>query len=331
MMIVDVILPTFNREALLARTLESLLAAEVPPGLEVRVLVVDNGSTDGTTNVVRGFGPRFQGRLRYLHEPQSGKPYALNAGIAATSGDLVALIDDDEEVSGDWFALIEKHFREDPRLDFIGGKCLPLWGAPRPAWLGDGYLGVIGWVDPGPHSMVMDASYPGILMGGNAVIRRDALTRAGKYSTALSRTGTRLLGCEDEDMYHRLLARGAYGRYVPDLVIFHHVPPARLTRGYFRTWCFWRGVSLGVMDRSRPAPVTYLAGIPRHMIGRAARSALRMLASPLRRNQETAAERFERELACVDLAGFAWGKHVYERDHVAPASAEPRLERKVNA
>ncbi len=126
-MIVDVILPTFNREALLARTLESLLAAEVPRGLEVRVLVVDNASTDGTTNVVRGFGPRFQGRLRYLHEPQSGKPYALNAGIAATSGDLVALIDDDEEVSGDWFAAIETHFREDPQLDFIGGKCLPLW------------------------------------------------------------------------------------------------------------------------------------------------------------------------------------------------------------
>ncbi len=83
--------------------------------------------------------------------------------------------------------------------------------------------------------MVMDASYPGILMGGNAVIRRDALTRAGKYSTALSRTGTRLLGCEDEDMYHRLLARGAHGRYVPDLVIFHHVPATRLTKRYFRT------------------------------------------------------------------------------------------------
>ena len=269
--------------------------------------------------------------MRYLHEPQSGKPYALNAGIAATSGDLVALIDDDEEVAGDWFLSIERHFSDEPRLDFIGGKCLPLWAAPRPAWLGDGYLGVIGWVDPGPDSMVMDSNYPGILMGGNAVIRRDALMRAGKYSTALSRTGTRLLGCEDEDMYHRLLARGARGRYVPDLVIFHHVPAARLTKRYFRTWCFWRGVSLGVMDRTRPAPVTYLAGIPRHMIGRAARGALQMLGSPLRRSKETAAARFERELACVDLAGFAWGRYAHERDARVPAAAEPRLEGKVNA
>jgi len=330
-MIVDVILPTFNRAALLARTLESLVAADVPQGLEVRVLVVDNASTDATTTVVRSFGPRFRGRLRYLHEPQSGKPFALNAGIAATSGDLVALIDDDEEVASDWFVSIEKHFSEEPGLDFIGGKCLPRWEAPRPAWLGDGYLGVIGWVDPGPLPAIMDASYPGILMGGNAVIRRDALARAGEYSTALSRTGTRLLGCEDEDMYHRLLARGARGRYVPDLVIFHHVPAARLTKGYFRRWCFWRGVSLGVMDRTRPAPVTYLAGIPRHMIGRAARSALRILSSPLRRSRDTAAERFEHELACVDLAGFAWGKYAHERDARVPAAPEPRLERKVNA
>ena len=147
--------------------------------------------------------------MRYLHEPQSGKPYALNAGIAATSGDLVALIDDDEEVAGDWFVSIEKHFREIRELDFIGGKCLPRWAAPRPAWLGDGYLGVIGWVDPGPHSMVMDASYPGILMGGNAVIRRDALTRAGNYSTA---------ALAHRDQAARVRGRG----YVP--------PPARARR-----------------------------------------------------------------------------------------------------
>ena len=54
-------------------------------------------------------------------------------------------------------------------------------------------------------------------------------------------------------MYHRLLAPARAGRYVPDLVIYHHVPAARLSKRYFRRWCFWRGVSLGVMDRDRPA------------------------------------------------------------------------------
>ena len=326
-MVLDVILPTFNREALLERTLDSLAAAPAPEGLDVRILVVDNASTDGTRELVKSQANRFGGRLHYLFEATPGKPFALNAGIAATDGDLIGLIDDDEEVASDWFACIGRYFTsESDRLDFIGGKCLPLWSAPRPAWLGCGYLGVIGWVDPGPQPMAMDDSYPGILMGGNAVIRRTALERAGPYSTALNRTGTRLLGCEDEDMYHRLLALGARGRYEPDLVIYHHVPAARLSKRYFRRWCFWRGVSLGVMDRDRPAPVTYLAGIPRYRIGRAGRGAAHLLSHAVGRGRGSdAADRFESELACWDAAGFFWGKH-FHRAHTTHASPSADLE-----
>ncbi|HET7217917.1 MAG TPA: glycosyltransferase [Vicinamibacterales bacterium] len=315
-MILDVILPTFNREALLARTLDSLCAAPVPAGMSVRILVVDNASTDGTRALIRRQSERFGGRLQYLFVPTPGKPHALNAGIAATDGDLIGLIDDDEEIDAGWFACIRREMMN-PAIDFIGGKCLPRWESPRPSWLGTGYLGVVGWVDPGDTAKAMDESYPGILMGGNAVVRRRLLERAGPYSTALNRTGARLLGCEDEDMYHRLLAIGARGRYVPELVIHHHVPAARLTKAYFRRWCFWRGVSLGVMDRSRPAPVAYLAGIPRYRVGRALRGVCGLLASltPWRRSDDAA--RFEHELACWDLAGFFWGKHVHR---VEPAA-----------
>ena len=309
----DVILPTFNREALLQRTLESLLAARRPASLEVRIAVIDNGSTDGTRALVRKAEDRFNGRLRYLFEATSGKPYALNAGIAATNGDLIGLIDDDEEVDEAWFECIAREFAagQPGSVDFIGGRVLPRWEATRPPWLGDGYLGVIGWVDPGPETRPMDASYPGILMGGNAVIRRRVLDAAGPYSTALNRTGTRLLGCEDEDMYHRLLALGARGRYVPDLVIYHYVPEARLSKSYFRRWCFWRGVSLGVMDRDRPAAVPYLAGVPRYQVGRAARGLLRLCTPPFNRSDAARQRRFEDELACWDLAGFTWGKHFH--------------------
>ena len=318
-MTLDVIVPTFNREALLRSMLDSLHRARRSDDLDVRIVIVDNGSTDGTRALVRDEAPRFGGRLRYVFEPTSGKPYALNAGIAATNGDLVGLIDDDEEIDEGWFECIARSFA-DPRIDFIGGKCLPRWGAPQPAWLGDRYLGVIGWVDPGPESRPMDASYQGILMGGNAVIRRARLEAAGCYSTALNRTGSQLLGCEDEDMYHRLLGQGARGRYVPELVIYHHVPASRLTKRYFRRWCFWRGVSLGVMDRTRPENVVYLAGVPRYQIGRAARGLLRLALPPWFGNSDAQSERFESELACWDLAGFVWGKHFHR---TADAAASP--------
>jgi glycosyltransferase involved in cell wall biosynthesis len=318
-MTLDVILPTFNREALLARALESLRTARAPADLDVRILVVDNASTDGTRALVQREAARSGHRLQYLFVPTPGKPHALNSGIAATDGDLVGLIDDDEEIDSAWFESIQRAFAESD-LDFIGGKCLPLWSAPRPAWLGGAYLGVVGWVDPGSEPRTMDDTYPGILMGGNAVIRRRVLERAGSYSTALNRTGARLLGCEDEDMYHRLLALGARGRYQPDLVIYHHVPSTRLTKKYFRRWCFWRGVSLGVMDRGRRAPVPYLAGVPRYRVGSALRGAWRALRHVgFSRRVSNAVQGFEGELACWDLAGFFWGKHFYR----VPASISP--------
>jgi glycosyltransferase involved in cell wall biosynthesis len=320
-MTLDVILPTFNREALLARALESLRSARVPGDMTVRVLVVDNGSTDGTRGLVRTERGRFDGRLEYLFVSTPGKPHALNAGIAATDGALVGLIDDDEEVEAGWFECIARQFAS-PEIDFIGGRCLPSWSAPPPPWFGERYRGVIGWVDPGPESRPMNADYPGILMGGNAVIRRRLLERAGPYSTALNRNGTTLLGCEDEDMYHRLLAIGARGRYVPELVIYHHVPASRLEKRYFRRWCFWRGVSLGVMDRGRPAPVAYFAGVPRYTIGRAVRGVLSNAAGTVRLGRSTDPARgFEHELACWDLAGFFWGKHFHRSP--GPVSATP--------
>jgi hypothetical protein len=72
------------------------------------------------------------------------------------------------------------------------------------------------------------------------------------------------------------------------------------------------------MDRTRPSPVPYLAGIPRYRVGRAARGVWRMLTARTPRRRTTAAAHFEDELACWDLAGFFWGKHVHR---VAPATA----------
>ena len=158
----DVILPTHNRPQLLTRALNSLLAAEVPPGLNVRVAVVDNNSTDPIRELVRARISDFGGRLVYLFEARPGKPFALNTGIAATDGELVGLIDDDEEIDSNWYRSIEAAFRDDT-LDYIGGRCLPRWGGERPAWVGKHYAGVIGWVENGPEPREFCPSFEGIL------------------------------------------------------------------------------------------------------------------------------------------------------------------------
>jgi len=304
----DVIIATYNRAALLRTTCESLRAADRPSGLQVRVTVVDNRSTDGTRGVVESLMAGFGGALHYVYESKPGRSSALNAGIAATDGDLVGMIDDDEEVDHHWFTTIADAF-QDPATDFIGGPYVPRWGSVPPPWLGTSYKAAIGWVDSGPAIQPFGPTFGGILMGGNAVIRRSVLERVGPYSSELGRSSDgRLLSCEDRDMYDRLLAIGAKGFYRPDLVIFHYVPPDRLTKSYFRRWCFWHAVSLGVLDRRRQEPVPYVLGVPRYMVGIAVRGILDSARRILRPDPTLT---FDNELAVWDVLGFFYGKHLY--------------------
>ena len=109
-MLLDVIIPTYNRHELLARTLDSLLAAQSPPGLEVQVTVVDNNSKDATRQTVESYMEKFAGRLRYVFEVRQGRSFALNAGIESTIGDLVGMIDDDEEIDHRWYSCVASTF-----------------------------------------------------------------------------------------------------------------------------------------------------------------------------------------------------------------------------
>src|SRR3954465_3450251 len=127
----DVVIPTYNRAGMLARTLASLLAADPPEGLDVRVTVVYNNSKDATRQTVEEWSEKFGGRLSYLFEKKQGRSHALNAGIAAATGDLVGMIDDDEEVDARWLVRIGEAFK-DRTVDFVGGACLPRWGTERP-------------------------------------------------------------------------------------------------------------------------------------------------------------------------------------------------------
>jgi glucosyl-dolichyl phosphate glucuronosyltransferase len=304
----DVILPTFNRHELLKLTLESLLAANTSLDLSVSVTVVDNNSSDATHDTVESYAPRFSGRLHYVFEKRQGRSHALNAGITATSGDLVGMIDDDEQIDHRWFQRIYEMFATG-EVDFIGGPYVPRWPSTPPVWLPRSHAGVIGIVDGGSQHAygTSDAE----LMGGNAVISRAILTKVGLYSTDLGRNGKRPLADEDTDMYHRLLAAGARGMYVPDLIIYHYIHPDRLTKSYFRRWHFWRGVSSGRLDQRQPQPIPYLFGVPRYLFGSAARASLRMLPRIVGFRKDPAGL-FGDELKVVDLFGFFYGKHFYK-------------------
>lgn len=308
-MTIDVLVPTFQRPQTLRATITSLMEATVPPGLDARVTIIQNDDKPETAAVLDAAAREYRGRLIWVREPVSGKSTAINTGLRVTRGELVGIVDDDEVVGAEWFEAVAAAFA-DPEVDFIGGPCLPRWGATPPGWLPPRWPGVIGYVDNGPDEVWFQPGGAAILMGGNAVIRRRVLDAVGGYSERLGpRAERRLMSCEDQDLYDRLMDVGARGRYIPRLCIYHFVPERRLTKSYYRRWSFWNGVSRSVLESLRPSPVRRVGRVPRYLFGAAVHGVARSF-----RTAGDAAVRLEAQLTVLHLIGFLYGSYCYRGD-----------------
>jgi glycosyltransferase involved in cell wall biosynthesis len=136
---VSVVVPTYNRAHLLGDGLASLLAQD---GVALEVVVVDDGSTDGTRDVVAAIG---DGRITYLARPHEGIAAARNAGIAAARAPFVAFHDSDDVALPGRLALPVEYLGEHPDVALViqNGRMLPAadqpeageepWIAPRVA------------------------------------------------------------------------------------------------------------------------------------------------------------------------------------------------------
>lgn len=299
----DIVIPTFNRAQMLDDCLEAILAAEQPAGLDWRVSVVDNNSTDRTREVVESFASRCGERVRYLFEQRQGRSPALNCGIRASDRALIGMIDDDELLDSKWLAVIAEQF-QDSTLDFIGGPYLGLWRTARPDWLPTAYAGVLGEDDPAslPCEPVRFSESEMFLHGGNAVVRKAVFDRIGLYAENLGRTARGLASGEDDDMLARLRASRANGLYVPALVIHHIIPPERVTRAYYRQWTWGWARSMAQMHRKAPRDVAYVGRIPRYVIGQTLRGTSRFFSS-------SPSDRFSAELDWRTLLGFIRGAY----------------------
>lgn len=86
---VSVVIPVYNREALIARAIDSVLAQR---GCDFELIVVNDGSTDGTRELLDGYGQD----IRAIHQQNAGRSAARNAGMEAAEGEFVALLDSDD-------------------------------------------------------------------------------------------------------------------------------------------------------------------------------------------------------------------------------------------
>ena len=95
---ISVITATYNSAATLRDTMESILRQGYT---DYEYIVVDGASKDATVDIIREYEPRFEGRMRWVSEPDKGIYDAMNKGIAMATGDVVGLLNSDDFYTSD--------------------------------------------------------------------------------------------------------------------------------------------------------------------------------------------------------------------------------------
>lgn len=238
----SLIIATYNRARPLLEALESVVAQDAPPALW-ECVVVNNNSQDDTEARFADFAARHPDvALRMVREPRQGLSHARNCGIAAARGEYLAIIDDDERINPGFVAAYIRFFDTHPDAVAAGGRIIPEYPAGRPAWMSR-YVErpVANPLDLGDRVRLFPAGrIPG---GGNMVLRRTAVERCGGFDPALGRVGGRLIGGEESDLFARLARAGERCWYVPDAVMWHIIPPEKLTDDYLARLAYNVGVS----------------------------------------------------------------------------------------
>lgn len=191
---VSIVIPVYNRADCLGRTLESALAQTYR---DFETIVVDDGSTDGTSELV---ARRFPGVRLIRLERNAGPSVARNRGVAAARGALIAFLDSDDLWSPEKLAI---HVADlDRRPDVVLSFSDVLRG---PTGLDDAYSAVSPYDPKAPFGGFLEGNP--VPTASAVVVRKESFEAVGGFDGRF-RTG------EDRDLWLKLAARGAVG-YVP--------------------------------------------------------------------------------------------------------------------
>jgi glycosyltransferase involved in cell wall biosynthesis len=238
----SLIIATYNRAEQLMVTLRSVAAQCATPSLW-ECIVVDNNSKDDTHQRVTAFQEQHPNlNIHYYFEAEQGLSAARNAGIRRAEGDILAFIDDDERIVPDFIAAYIELFDTQADAMSAGGKIIAEYPTGRPRWMSRYVEQPI--ANPMDFGEVVVPFPKGrIPGGGNMAMRREVFERIGVFDTTLGRTGKRLLGGEESDLFERMAREDMACYYVPRAVMYHIIPAEKLTAEYFDRLAYNVGLS----------------------------------------------------------------------------------------
>jgi hypothetical protein len=260
----------------LAERLESLAAAVTSVREQTRVpdeLIV---MVDGDADLERRVADRLPGTRVIGMGRNEGLSAARNAGVSALSAEVVAFLDDDAIAADTWIERLEGAL-SDSDVYGVSGRSDALWEAPRPRWLPDEFLWIVGCSYAGQPTERQQVRN---VYGGCCALRRVMFDELGGYDVELGKSADRNGGGEEADLCLRAASRWPQVVFIhePSAVILHRVPQGRLRLSYVTHRAFEEGLMKArVMGSQRGAlgpERAFARRIPRK-VGRQAGRALR--------------------------------------------------------
>lgn len=206
---ISVVVCTRNRANQIAKALSHWM--ELAPKCKWELIVVDNGSTDATPQVVEEAQEQIPA-LRYVPEPRMGLGAGRDRGWREARGAIVAFTDDDCYPSSGYVDDYVEAFRRCPDVGYIGGRIL--------LWDEDDLPLTVDYREEAEEIAPYRFIRAGTLHGANLAFRREALEKIGGVDPELG-AGTPF-PCEDIDLVAAAAWAGYPGKFDPAPLVYHH-------------------------------------------------------------------------------------------------------------
>lgn len=237
----SVILCTYNRERYIYNVLQSIAAGGFG---DYEIVLVNNNSTDGTESECQRFAKDHpEVAMRYCVEKQQGLSYARNRGIMESQGEVLVYVDDDAVVNREYLQTYADFFNRNKEAVAAGGPITPRYdGCEEPSWMSHYTRQLVtGELNLGTREREFPkGAFPG---GGNAAYRKSVFNEVGLFNVELGRKGNSLIGAEEKDLFDKMTSRGMKFYYLPNAILYHLIPPKKLTQDYFDRLTYGIGVS----------------------------------------------------------------------------------------